>query len=84
MARPRLPPGKWPAANEEFWRAKIAGNKKRDALVRKKLADAGWQTMTVWECSVRKAPAARFAEVANEIRRWLAISGNPAGRGGRG
>ena len=57
-------------------RATLAAAVERDA-VQKKLADAGCRTMTVWECSVRKARPERFAEVAAEVRRWLlAISGN--------
>jgi DNA mismatch endonuclease (patch repair protein) len=62
---------RWPASNRAFWRTKIVGNRRRDASVRNRLADAGWRTITVWECSVRKAPQEKFAEVAAEIRRWL-------------
>jgi DNA mismatch endonuclease, patch repair protein len=62
---------KWPRSNSAFWRTKIAGNKRRDGAVKRQLGGVGWRTMTVWECSIRKASPQRFASVAKDIRRWL-------------
>lgn len=42
-----------PKTNAEFWEAKFAANKSRDAAVERKLTDAGWRVMVVWECEVR-------------------------------
>jgi DNA mismatch endonuclease (patch repair protein) len=39
----------WPASNGEFWRAKIEGNRRRDADTDRMLVDAGWITVRVWE-----------------------------------
>lgn len=46
--------GRMPRSNVEFWRAKLNGNVKRDAALRKKLRRLGFATITVWECQVAK------------------------------
>jgi DNA mismatch endonuclease (patch repair protein) len=38
--------------NIEYWSQKIAGNKARDQINKKKLLDAGWDVMAVWECQL--------------------------------
>jgi DNA mismatch endonuclease, patch repair protein len=38
-----------PANNRAFWRRKLAGNKKRDALVTRTLRRAGWKVVRIWE-----------------------------------
>lgn len=43
-----------PSTRRSFWRRKILGNTKRDRRVRRALRKAGWNTLTVWECQVRK------------------------------
>jgi DNA mismatch endonuclease, patch repair protein len=52
-----------PKANAPYWRAKIAGNMRRDAAARAALAAAGWDALTVWECETRDegALSARLA-----------------------
>jgi len=62
---------KWPRSNHAFWRAKITRNRRRDVDVKRKLVAAGWRTLTVWECSVRKAAPERFSVVAADIHQWL-------------
>jgi DNA mismatch endonuclease (patch repair protein) len=42
-----------PATNTAFWKAKIEGNRSRDARVERQLRRWGWSVMTVWECQVR-------------------------------
>ncbi|HEY8566603.1 MAG TPA: very short patch repair endonuclease [Beijerinckiaceae bacterium] len=42
-----------PATNTEYWTAKIARNKARDAASRKALQDAGWAVIELWECQLR-------------------------------
>jgi DNA mismatch endonuclease (patch repair protein) len=44
-----------PANNRAFWRRKLAGNKKRDALVTRKLRRARWRVIRIWECDLRNA-----------------------------
>jgi DNA mismatch endonuclease (patch repair protein) len=42
-----------PATRTDFWAAKIASNRSRDARVQTALVDTGWRVLTVWECSLR-------------------------------
>lgn len=42
-----------PKTNAAFWAAKIAGNGTRDAAAARKLGEAGWRHLTVWECALR-------------------------------
>ncbi|WP_181299123.1 very short patch repair endonuclease [Pseudomonas sp. Q2-TVG4-2] len=46
-----------PKSNKEFWLAKLDGNKARDEVNLRKLHDAGWETLVVWECELRKLDA---------------------------
>ena len=46
-----------PKANAEYWRAKIARNRARDAAARAALETQGWRTLTVWECALRDRAA---------------------------
>lgn len=41
-----------PKSRISFWKAKLNENVKRDVINRKKLAEAGWSVLTVWECEV--------------------------------
>jgi DNA mismatch endonuclease (patch repair protein) len=43
-----------PKANADYWRAKIARNRARDAANVEKLSAAGWRVMTVWECELKE------------------------------
>lgn len=44
-----------PKSNTEYWVQKIARNVKRDRKVRRDLRKAGWNCLTVWECSLKDA-----------------------------
>ncbi|MBY0523372.1 MAG: DNA mismatch endonuclease Vsr [Gemmataceae bacterium] len=39
-----------PKSNREFWRAKIAENRKRDARTARALKSAGWRVVVIWGC----------------------------------
>lgn len=41
--------GTWPKQNAAFWRSKIERNKARDADTNRRLAEAGWTVIRVWE-----------------------------------
>ena len=43
-----------PASNREFWGRKFKDNVRRDRLAIAKLHEAGWRTLIVWECALRK------------------------------
>ncbi len=53
----------WPKNNAEFWRTKIETNRRRDLDTDRKLADAGWLAVRVWEHETVAAAAARVYEV---------------------
>lgn len=46
-----------PSANAEFWEAKRARTRDRDARQRELLRVAGWDVLTVWECELRNRSA---------------------------
>jgi DNA mismatch endonuclease, patch repair protein len=43
-----------PKANRDYWEAKIARNRARDADVLAQLAERRWRALTVWECETRR------------------------------
>lgn len=43
-----------PKTNADYWRAKIARNVARDARARSALDSLGWETLTIWECELKK------------------------------
>ena len=45
-----------PATNQDFWRKKLDGNKKRDRYVTSTLKDKGWTVIRIWECQLSQAP----------------------------
>lgn len=52
-----------PKANAEYWQAKIARNRDRDARNEAVLSGAGWRVITVWECEMKTSDfAARLVE----------------------
>ena len=42
-----------PVSNRPFWAAKIAGNRKRDRQVTRRLRKEGWKVLRVWEHELR-------------------------------
>lgn len=52
-----------PKSNTEFWKKKITRNQERDAEVQRKLADMGWNSITIWECELK--PAVRERTLAS-------------------
>jgi DNA mismatch endonuclease (patch repair protein) len=55
-----------PKQNAEYWRAKIARNRTRDAAACKALNETGWTVLTVWECELKDRNA-----LAARLRRFL-------------
>lgn len=48
-----------PKANADYWIAKIAGNRERDAANLEALTALGWTPITVWECDLKQPDALR-------------------------
>ena len=57
-----------PKANAEFWAAKIARNRARDARSVDELAACGWRALVVWECELRDE-AGLHARLERELPR---------------
>jgi DNA mismatch endonuclease (patch repair protein) len=60
-----------PATRSEFWRQKIARNRRRDRRNDRDLRLMGWSVMRVWEHQLRRA---EIASVGARVRRMLARS----------
>ncbi|MFT3881362.1 MAG: very short patch repair endonuclease [Gemmatales bacterium] len=46
--------GKLPTTRTAFWAEKIAGNKRRDRRNRAALQRLRWESLVVWECTLRR------------------------------
>lgn len=44
--------GRMPKTRPDFWAAKLKANRQRDARKIAQLAELGWRSMTVWQCSL--------------------------------
>ncbi len=44
-----------PKANRDYWLAKVARNKARDAAAEAALMALGWRVETIWECDLKDA-----------------------------
>lgn len=59
-----------PKSNVEFWEAKFARNRARDARDSALLVSGGWTVITIWECRLKKGRFdATMRELVREIRR---------------
>ena len=56
-----------PKANRDYWVAKVARNRARDAVVCAALTASGWRVETVWECELRDRAA-----LETRAQGWLA------------
>lgn len=55
-----------PKANRDYWTAKIARNRTRDARTAAVLAAAGWDALAIWECELRDR-----ATLSARLLAWL-------------
>ena len=69
---------KLPSTRTEFWRDKIASNKRRDAVALRKLDDAGWRALSIWECEMKGRSAEEIESVLQRCRNWLTGKAVPA------
>ena len=58
-----------PAANRDFWQAKLEGNAARDLLHRAALRKLGWRVAVIWECETRQPEklARRLARLTGSV-----------------
>lgn len=64
-----------PKANESFWRTKLERNQQRDADTDRRLTDAGWTVIRVWEHEDPDAAAERVLDVVAGRRNLSARRG---------
>jgi DNA mismatch endonuclease (patch repair protein) len=80
-----------PAAHNSYWSAKVARNMERDAETARRLSEAGWSLIVVWEhedlgvaaASIAEIVAARRVEITGRARRRPSHnlhSGTPLGQ----
>lgn len=62
---------KWPVSNREFWKSKLTQNRIRDLSNEAKLAELGWRTATVWECSLKGRNRKSLDVIVEMIANWL-------------
>ena len=55
--------GTWPKQNADFWKEKIEANQRRDADTDRRLTEARWTVIRVWEHEDPAAAAERIASV---------------------
>jgi len=55
-----------PKANREYWTAKVARNRGRDADTASALQASGWQVEVIWECALKDRAA-----LEARVRGWL-------------
>lgn len=62
---------KWPTSRAEFWRNKITGNRERDLENQRKLREAGWRVLIIWECALKGRDRRNTDEVLEMAKNWL-------------
>ncbi len=62
---------KWPKSRAEFWRSKIAENRKRDASALRALRAEGWRVGEVWECALKGRTRLLLQDVIDQCENWL-------------
>jgi DNA mismatch endonuclease (patch repair protein) len=71
-----------PATNIDYWTAKIAGNVARDRDTDRRLAEAGWTVIRIWEHDVVLEAATRIAGCVREQLAKLDTDRRSARHGG--
>jgi DNA mismatch endonuclease (patch repair protein) len=60
--------GTQPKTRPEFWAAKIARNRERDAEVDAKLSAMGWKVVRLWEHQIRSGLSKCVADIKSAVR----------------
>ncbi len=60
--------GTWPRANGDWWKAKLLGNRERDADTDDRLRKAGWEPVRVWEHESAVIAADRVESIVRSTR----------------
>ncbi len=60
-----------PRTRREFWKNKIATNRKRDFETAAELEKIGWRVAIVWECAIRGSKKIERETVIDSLSQWL-------------
>ena len=55
-----------PSSRQPYWQSKFARNLARDKSAKRRLRDAGWDILIVWECQIRN-----FDKVGRRLVQFL-------------
>ena len=56
-----------PKSNQDYWTAKLRGNRQRDLEHEDALRRLGWETLTLWECEIKDS----LQQVERKLREFL-------------
>lgn len=62
-----------PKSNKEFWQKKFEANVNRDLKKLKMLNELDWQSLTIWECELKKNDSNLLIE---DIKKLISTNGN--------
>jgi len=60
-----------PGTRRAFWKEKIEKNRQRDETAARRLEDADWRRLTIWECALRGKGRLPIADVIDTAEHWL-------------
>ena len=59
-----------------FWKTKLSRNAKRDRAVSRKLREAGWTVLRIWECALTSHHVERtLSRITRTLRKHLPVAG---------
>jgi DNA mismatch endonuclease, patch repair protein len=61
-----------PKQNRDYWTAKVAGNRVRDARNMAALAEVGWKALVIWECEIQSERS-----VCERLAAFLSFTAGP-------
>lgn len=60
-----------PGTRQEFWKAKIDGNRQRDRQAEANLRSGGWRVALIWECAMRGRGRIALDRILDDLATWL-------------
>jgi DNA mismatch endonuclease (patch repair protein) len=65
--------GTSPKTNRAWWTEKLKANRRRDTRNRRRLREAGWSVLRIWEHAALRSPEQAARAIANHVKRRLTI-----------
>ncbi len=66
-----------PKTRTAFWQNKFSRNTERDQDNQKRLKNAGWQVLVIWECEILRDPNQTISQLAHRLDPQKAAARNP-------